>query len=936
MREKAHSMARTPPPLCQTQEDADGETADRGYQRRLLAYGSLIAALVTTSILLAHSPWQGNTGLHTIMEVVSTCMAMIIGIIAMLRFYTRKNNTHLYIGTGFLGTALLDGYHSIVTSAFFAQLFPSPPPSLIPWSWNASRTFLAVLMCLSWWGWQREHKRGPRGHHSEVIVYTALAAFAVLSFCFFAFVPLPPAYYPGGMFGRPEEFIAATLFTIALIGYVTKGEWKSEVFEHWCLCSLILGVFSQAVVMSRSAVLFDSMFDLAHVLKILSYTCVFVGLLIDMWHLFYQAEASFKEMAESNMALQQSFVRRSDAEAALRTVNASLEQQARELQRSRAAALNMMRDAEHARRKAEEAELKQRQQAQEATFLNLDLAVEIAERHEAETALRASEQRFRAIFNGAPMGIAQVDLQGRLIESNVALEHILGYTADELHAMTFAELTHPDDRDADMKLYQELMAAQRDSYDMEKRYYRKDGQLVWTRLTVSVVRADAGEPAFAISMVEDITARKQAEEALRTNEERYRIVVEGSLQGISIVSFTHQRLFANQALLKIFGYASMDEYLRHSSMESIAPRERQRLQHYREALRRGEAQQTHYEFEAQRVDGTPLWLERIATRITWDGEAAVLSSVIDITARKQAEAERQRLQQKLIDASRQAGMAEMATGVLHNVGNVLNSINVSANLLVDQLRNSSVASLAKASALINDHAAALGAFVTEDVRGKHLPRFFNQLAHKLQSERESFRHELLSLLRNVRHIKEIVNVQQTYANTSGLREEINVGELVEDALKTIDASLLNHGIELVREVDHVPLLLTDQHKILQILINLLSNAKDAVLQSDRAERCLTLRVFQPTEAHIVVEMEDNGVGIAQNHMAHIFEHGFTTKKGGHGFGLHSSALAAKDLGGGLTVYSDGPGCGARFRLELPLQTEEVDECTETTVANAGS
>jgi signal transduction histidine kinase len=283
-------------------------------------------------------------------------------------------------------------------------------------------------------------------------------------------------------------------------------------------------------------------------------------------------------------------------------------------------------------------------------------------------------------------------------------------------------------------------------------------------------------------------------------------------------------------------------------------------------------------------------------------------------------------------------MAEMATGVLHNVGNVLNSINVSANLLDEQLRKSSVASLSKASAMINDHAAALGVFVTEDDRGKHLPQFLSQLAKKLESERESLTTELGALMRNVEHVKEIVSLQQTYARVSSVQVEASMVDLVDDAFKTANASLMNHHIEVIREIDDVPTLLTDKHKILQVLVNLISNAKHAIKDSDSEglDRRLTLRVFQPTDARLAVEVEDTGAGIAPDALTKIFEYGFTTKKDGHGFGLHSSALIAKELGGVLTVRSDGLGCGTTFRFELPLEPEGLKTCDQTKIASAAS
>lgn len=285
-------------------ESLSAETKVRMSLWQMLSYFGLVIVLYTIYIPLEQSSFRGSTDLHTMIEVAATLMSFIIGILALVRFYTRKDNYLLYIGTAFIGTAFLDGYHCLVTSSYFHNLFPSPPPSLIPWSWNASRLFLAVLMCLAWWAWWWERKK-PSAQHKEIVVYGFVSVLTVLSFLFFAFVPLPKAYYPDLIFGRPEELIAALFFGIALVGFLRKGKWKSDSFEYWCVMSLIIGLFSQAVVMSRSFALFDSMFIYAHLLKLVSYVCIFVGLLTSMFILFRRAETSTQELETSWMALQE-------------------------------------------------------------------------------------------------------------------------------------------------------------------------------------------------------------------------------------------------------------------------------------------------------------------------------------------------------------------------------------------------------------------------------------------------------------------------------------------------------------------------------------------------------------------------------------------------------------------------------------------------------
>lgn len=285
-------------------------------------------------------------------------------------------------------------------------------------------------------------------------------------------------------------------------------------------------------------------------------------------------------------------------------------------------------------------------------------------------------------------------------------------------------------------------------------------------------------------------------------------------------------------------------------------------------------------------------------------------------------AEREILQSELVSASRQAGMAEVATGVLHNVGNVLNSVNVSANILVDKLRQSRVTSLKKASDVICQE-SDLATFLTKDARGKHFPALLNELASTLSDERDVELQELNSLVANIEHIKEIVTMQQTFARCRGATEPLQLGKLIENALNIANAGFSSQGIEIERRFKDVPEITTEKHKLLQILINLLSNAKHALDGSNQDTKRVILSLGS-AEGSLFVSVRDNGIGIPAENLTKVFSHGFTTKQHGHGFGLHSSALTANELGGALSVHSDGQGQGATFTLRLPIRQIHVN------------
>ncbi|HXT09982.1 MAG TPA: PAS domain-containing protein [Candidatus Angelobacter sp.] len=290
----------------------------------------------------------------------------------------------------------------------------------------------------------------------------------------------------------------------------------------------------------------------------------------------------------------------------------------------------------------------------------------------------------------------------------------------------------------------------------------------------------------------------------------------------------------------------------------------------------------------------------------------------DITELKVAEQKIEAIHRELREASRQAGMAEVATGVLHNVGNVLNSVNVAAGVLSDRLNNSKAAGVSKLSKLLTERQNDLSTFFAEDERGRQVPAYLKQLSEHIEKEQADMRKELHELVMNVEHIKEIVATQQNYARVLGVAEVVDLSEVMEDAIRIHGGSYERHAIKLIREYDKLPQMTLDKHKVMQILINFLSNAKYACDAGAKAEKIVTVRIKQLGKDKVKLEVADNGIGIAPENVTRIFSQGFTTRKGGHGFGLHSGALAAKDLSGDIRAHSEGIGKGATFILELPI------------------
>ena len=290
----------------------------------------------------------------------------------------------------------------------------------------------------------------------------------------------------------------------------------------------------------------------------------------------------------------------------------------------------------------------------------------------------------------------------------------------------------------------------------------------------------------------------------------------------------------------------------------------------------------------------------------------------EIEERKRMQIEVENIHRQLVDASRQAGQAEVAVNVLHNVGNVLNSVNISTTIVTDRIRKLRPGNIAKAADLIQERN---GTFSSTDEKGQQLIQFLRQVATHWTTEQQNLLTELRGLGLNIEHIKEIVVTQQAYAKRVGIFEKISVNEIVENAIKVHSAAYARHSIEVVRDYGDCPEAMTDKHKILQILVNFFQNAQYACDEGGKAEKIVTVLIRHSQPDRFCVTIADNGVGIAPENLTRIFTHGFTTRKDGHGFGLHSASLAAKEMGGAVVVQSEGIGKGASFALELPLESK---------------
>ncbi len=555
----------------------------------------------------------------------------------------------------------------------------------------------------------------------------------------------------------------------------------------------------------------------------------------------------------------------------------------------------------------------------------------ISERKKAEVALLESEERFRGTFEQAAVGIAHVSTNGHFLRVNDKLCSIFGFERQNLLNMTFADLTVPEDLAAGTAAERAMLAGEQSSYTAEKRYRRRNGDVVWINLVTTLERTESGTPKYFISVLEDISARKLTEKALRESQHFAESIAENSTSIIYLFELaTGKTIYSNRNVAEFLGYTQeqiaalggtiLPKIMHPEDLPLIA----QQHKEYAEVM---DSRVFDLEFRLKNAAGEWRWIwaretvfKRRPDGVPWQ----ILGTAHDVTERKDAEVALAKVHRELVDASRRAGMAEVATGVIHNVGNVLNSVNVAATCVADSIRHSKLKSLDRTVAMLREHNQDLPGFFSSDPRGAQLPDFLEQLAARLAGEQATALTELGTLQKNIEHIKDIVAMQQSYGKISGASEKLDLADIVEDTLRLSADTLTRHHVQVVRDFAAVPLVMADKHKLLQILVNLVSNAKHACEAADRSDRRLTVRVFNG-DGRVKVSVSDNGVGIPQENLIRIFNHGFTTKRKGHGFGLHSGALAAQEMGGSLNVHSDGAGKGSTFTLALPLEPSGASE-----------
>jgi PAS domain S-box-containing protein len=421
---------------------------------------------------------------------------------------------------------------------------------------------------------------------------------------------------------------------------------------------------------------------------------------------------------------------------------------------------------------------------------------------------------------------------------------------------------------------------------------------------------------------DEIAERLRSEAALRDSNRRFELVTRATSDVIWDWDIVTDHIWWNENHQRVFGAPPDEEPNFAARAERMHPDDAPAVKAGITTALDGADHLWSAEYRYRRGDGTYAHvIDRGYVLRSDEGEAVrMIGAMQDVSRARAAEAELRRAHRELVEASRQAGQAEVATSVLHNVGNVLNSVIVSRNVAVERAQALRVGYIAQLAALLEENRPALGGFFTAHPKGRVVLDYLPQLARTLEAERAAVLAELQAVGRNIEHIREIIARQQSFARVVGVLETVPLVEIVEQALAIQAATLAAHAVAVVREFSPVPAAPIDRHRVTQILINLIRNAAEALRHAEPPEGRRIRVSLACTEGRARICVADNGVGIAPENLTRIFQHGFTTRHDGHGFGLHSGAIAARDLGGSLSVTSAGSCLGAAFTLEFPLSS----------------
>ncbi len=598
---------------------------------RSSTYAALISVLLAARLPIGLTTWSGSAETHTLLETAATLLAFVTGAMALTRYYTQKSTAYLLLGSGFLGAALLDGYHAIITSSYCLNCSPSSLSALVPWTGVISRIFLALLMCASWLAAETDGD-GPRMPRiSERTIYLLVAACTFGSFAFFLWAPLPQAYQPQLLIHRPAELVAGFLFALAALGYFRQRRWRNDGFAYGLMLFLITSAVGHMVYMAFSNRIFDALYLAAHAAKILAYLFVLAGLFDSMSAVFRSEAQLVLSLTHSNEALATEVEERQRAEAAL--------QQSRDYLEARV--------SERTGDLAEQGRL---------AALTSDIALLLAAGAEIQGTLQRSAELMVFFLDAALVRIWTLNVEQSVLEMQASAgmyTHLDGeHGRVSLGQFKIGRIA----QEAKPHLTNDV---QQDPWIGDPEWARRERMvsfagfpLILGDSTVGVVAAFARQPfskaafqAFGAMAggIAQFIGRTRTETALLASEERVRLLLDSTAEAIYGIDVNGKCTLANRACLKLLGYENQADILG-QNMHEVMHHSYADGRHYPvadcriyQAFRRGEG--SHVDDEVLwRADGSSFPAEYWSYPVRKDG--AIVGAVVtflDISQRKQTE-----------------------------------------------------------------------------------------------------------------------------------------------------------------------------------------------------------------------------------------------------------------------------------------------------------
>jgi PAS domain S-box-containing protein len=543
------------------------------------------------------------------------------------------------------------------------------------------------------------------------------------------------------------------------------------------------------------------------------------------------------------------------------------------------------------------------------------------DRRADRTALRHLS-RLASVARATASAVIITDIDGVIVWVNDGFTRITGFSSAEAIGRIPGQLLQAPNANREEAERVRFALSERRSVAAEFINHRKDGRTILIGMKIEPLLAASGECDGFMAIGADITERHERRRALDLLTSRFNLATRVARVGIYERDVGAGTVWWSDVMFEIFGQdpatftPDVDSW---AALIHVEDRDRA-IANGGAAHRLRSADSIQYRIV--RPDGTVRYVQSIgssATQEALDGAGSspsirIVGIALDVTERVEAEARERVLQEQLRVSSHQAGMAEIATGVLHNVGNVLNSLGIANATARRHLKSLRVERLETVAAMVRENRTSLATFFMEDPRGRHLPEYMPALAAELSGTAGAVQVEMNVIETLLNHLRNIVSAQQAHAQGGGLREPVNLRDIMESAL-AMQAPELGRT-EIVRDYADLAPVTTDRHKLLQILVNFVSNARDAVTLGGESPGRITVEL-RGEDDHAVISVTDSGVGMSEVVMANLWQFGYTTKVDGHGFGLHNSANAAQEIGATIAAFSEGAGAGSRFVLRLP-------------------